>query len=79
MTDEQVKAAMQEKLMTHFGNDLARAKGFVADCKVLGLDLSDPDTIRKIADRTPAFMNLLTHELWGTFSTFARVMKALKE
>ncbi len=78
-TKEQLQAELGKQLMSHFDNDVNRTKKFIADCKTLGLDLGDEQTIRSIADKTPVFINLLTHELWGTLSTFARVIGELKK
>ena len=77
-TKVQMQAALQQKLMEHFGNDVNKAKKFIGDCGKLGLDLGDPKVIQNIADRTPVFMNLLVHDLWGTLSTFSRVVDELK-
>ena len=79
MEPKQLQIAMQKQLLKHFDNDVNRTKKFVSDVKTLGLDLSDPTTIKAVSEKTPVFMNLLTHELWGTLSTFARVVSELKK
>ena len=77
MNPEQLQAQMQQQLLTHFNNDTERTIKFIEDCNALGLDLGSPDVIVSIASKTPVFLNLLTHELWGTLPAFARVVKEL--
>ena len=78
MDDSAIIGEMQKKLMSHFNNDVNRAKSFIKDCKTLGLDLGDVEVIKAVASKTPVFMNLLTHDEWGVLSTFARVIRELK-
>jgi hypothetical protein len=79
MDDKQLQIAMQTQLLKQFDNDVNRTKKFVSDMKALGLDLGDPTTIKAVSKKTPVFMNLLTYELWGVLSSFARVIKELKK
>jgi len=78
MDDAVIQQEMQKKLMSHFNNDINRAKSFIEDCRTLGLDLGDVEVIKAVASKTPVFMNLLTHDEWGVLSTFARVIRELK-
>ena len=72
-----MQQALQKQLLAHFNNDMNETIKFVQDCQSLGLDLSDEKVIQSIAQKTPVFMNLLTHQLWGTLPAFARVVKEL--
>jgi len=77
MNDADLQQAIQTQLLSHFNQDMDRTVKFVEDCGALGLDLSKPEVIKSIAQKTPVFMNLLHHELWGTLPSFARVVKEL--
>ena len=77
MTQQEMQQALQQQLLTHFNQDVERTREFISQCRDLGLDLGDENVIKSISQKTPVFLNLLTHELWGTLPAFSRVVKEL--